>query len=243
MQRFQYGYIFLSYGKERKIKISYSLIYQKGKIYKYPQDVFLMLWTLLGQGCDKNAISAKHFPKRGPDWKPKIGSFPPSTKPHLLNPLTMGPLFLNWLGASQRCSGCCVFAPLLSIFVFFHSHIISAVTSQFCYVLLHVPSAHDYPLWRMMWAFLFRLTLFSFIPSWAYGLAWHDLLLDWPIGLFFLSFFLLQAFMAHLFLVCFAFTSYCACAPAYCHFLPCWLTRLYFFLSSFFFGFLWPIGS
>ena len=192
-----------------------------------------MLWTLLGLGCDKNAISAKHFPKRGPDWKPKIGSFPPSTKPHLLNPLTMGPLFLYWLGASQRCSGCCVFAPLLSIFVFFHSHIISAVTSQFCYVLLHVPAAHDYPLWRMMWAFLFRLTLFSFIPSWAYGLAWHDLLLDWPIGLFF-SFFLSSLGFYGLFvssLLCFyLLLCLCTCLLSF----PAMLAHQALFLSFFF---------
>ena len=50
---FQYGFIFLSCGKERKIKISYSLIFQKGKIYRYPWDVFLMLWTILGSGHDK----------------------------------------------------------------------------------------------------------------------------------------------------------------------------------------------
>ena len=204
---------------------------------------FSCFGPFLGLRCDKNVIPAKHFPKKGPSQKSKIGSFPPSTKPHPLNPLTVGPLFLYWLGASQWCSGCCVFAPLLFVFVFFHSRIIYAVTSQLCYILLRVPSAHDYPLWRMTWAFLFGLTLFSFIPSWACGLAQHDFLLDQPIGLyFFLSFFLLQAFMAHLFLVCFAFTSYCACAPAYCHFLPCWLTRLYFFLS-FFFEFLWPICS
>ena len=35
MWRFYYDCIFLSYGKERKIKISYSLICQKGKIYRY----------------------------------------------------------------------------------------------------------------------------------------------------------------------------------------------------------------
>ena len=52
MWRFQYGCIFLTFGKERKIKISYSLICQKGKIYKYPWDVFFMLWTLLGLGHD-----------------------------------------------------------------------------------------------------------------------------------------------------------------------------------------------
>ena len=122
---------------------------------------FSCFGPFLGLRCDKNAIPAKHFPKKGPSQKSKIGSFPPSTKPHPLNPLTMGPLFLYWLGASQWCSGCCVFAPLLSVFVFFHSRIIYAVTSQFCYILLHVPSAHDYPLWRMTWAFLFGLTLFS----------------------------------------------------------------------------------
>ena len=47
-----YGYIFLSCGNERKTKISYSLVSQKGKIYKYLWDVFLMLWTPLGLGCD-----------------------------------------------------------------------------------------------------------------------------------------------------------------------------------------------
>ena len=152
---------------------------------------FSCFGPFLGLRCDKNAIPAKHFPKKGPSQKSKIGSFPPSTKPHPLNPLTVGPLFLYWLGPSQWCSGCCVFAPLLSVFVFFHSRIIYAVTSQFCYILLRVPSAYDYPLWRMTWAFLFGLTLFSFIPSWACGLAQHDFLLDQPIGLyFFLSFFL-----------------------------------------------------
>ena len=47
-----YGYIFLSYGNERKTKISYSLVFQKGKIYRYLWDVFLMLWTHLGLGRD-----------------------------------------------------------------------------------------------------------------------------------------------------------------------------------------------
>ena len=34
------------------MKITYSLICQKGKIYMYFWDVFLMLWTLLGLGHD-----------------------------------------------------------------------------------------------------------------------------------------------------------------------------------------------
>ena len=38
--------------KRKENKISYSLIFQKGKIYKYPWDVFLMFWTLLGLGHD-----------------------------------------------------------------------------------------------------------------------------------------------------------------------------------------------
>ena len=42
--------------KIKKIKISYSLICQKGKIYRYPWDVFLMLWTLLGLGHDTEAV-------------------------------------------------------------------------------------------------------------------------------------------------------------------------------------------
>ena len=46
-----YGYIFLSCGK-RKIKISYSVVFQKGKIYRYLWDVFLMLWIPLDLGLD-----------------------------------------------------------------------------------------------------------------------------------------------------------------------------------------------
>ena len=92
----------------------------------------------------------------------------------------------------------------------------------------------------MTWAFLFRLTLFSSVPSWARGFAWHDFLPNRSIGLSFLSFFLPQAFMAHLLLSCFAFTSYCAYGPICCHFLPCWPSGLYLFLS-FFFGLLWSI--
>ena len=92
----------------------------------------------------------------------------------------------------------------------------------------------------MTWAFLFGLTLFSFIPSWAREFTWHDFLSNQPIGLSLLSFFLPQAFMAHLLLSCSAFTSYCACGHVCCHFLPCWPTRLYFFLS-FLFELLWPI--
>ena len=42
--------------KRKKIKISYSLICQKGKIYRYPWDAFLMLWTLLGLGHDTEAV-------------------------------------------------------------------------------------------------------------------------------------------------------------------------------------------
>ena len=52
-----YGYIFLSCGNERKIKISYSLVVQKGKIYRYLWDVFLMLWTFLGLGRDMHTTT------------------------------------------------------------------------------------------------------------------------------------------------------------------------------------------
>ena len=54
-----------------------------------------------------------------------------------------------------------------------------------------------------MWAFLFGLTLLSFVPSWARRFAWHDFLPDWPIGLSFISFFLSRGFMAYLLLSCF----------------------------------------
>ena len=43
-----------------KRKISYSLICQKGKICRYPWDVFLMLWTLLGLGLDTSKL--RFFP-------------------------------------------------------------------------------------------------------------------------------------------------------------------------------------
>ena len=55
------------------------------------------------------------------------GVFSPSTKPHPLNPLTMSPLFLYWLGTSWWCSDYYVFALQPSIFVFFYSHAISIV--------------------------------------------------------------------------------------------------------------------
>ena len=102
----------------------------------------------------------------------------------------------------------------------------------------HVPSAYVYPLWRMMWASFFGLTLFSFVPSWIHEFAWHDCqtsLLGFHSSL---SFFL-WAFMAYLLLSCFAFISYCACGPACCYFLQCWPARLYSF-PSFLFGLLWP---
>ena len=57
-----YGYIFLSCWNERKTKISYSLVFQKEKIYRYLWDVFLMLWTLLGLGRDKVSPRLTH------DW-------------------------------------------------------------------------------------------------------------------------------------------------------------------------------
>ena len=44
-----------------KRKISYSLICQKGKIYRYPWDVFLMLWTLLSLGRDNTHPISLYF--------------------------------------------------------------------------------------------------------------------------------------------------------------------------------------
>ena len=75
----------------------------------------------------QNVILAKYFPKRGPGWKLKISFFPPFTKPHPLNSLNVSPFLLYWLGTSWWCSGCCVLAPLLFAFVFFHSHAIFVV--------------------------------------------------------------------------------------------------------------------
>ena len=44
-----------------KRKISYSLICQKGKIYRYPWDVFLILWTLLSLGRDNTHPISLYF--------------------------------------------------------------------------------------------------------------------------------------------------------------------------------------
>ena len=164
------------------------------------------------------------------------------TKNRLLSPLHQttpsesldcGPTFLVMVGYKLVVLRLLCVCSTPSVFVFFHSHVISAIAGQFCFILLHVRSTCAYPLWRMTWAFLFRLTLFSSVPSWARGFAWHDFLPNRSIGLSFLSFFLPQAFMAHLLLSCFAFTSYCAYGPICCHFLPCQPTGLYFFISFF----------
>ena len=81
----------------------------------------------------------------------------------------------------------------------------------------------------VLWPICFYLALYLLLCLWACLLPFPALMAHFAL---FLSFFLLRAFMAHLFLFCFAFISYCACGPAYCHFLPCWLTGLYLFLSS-----------
>ena len=140
-----------------------------------------------------------NFPKRSYSQKPKINSFPPTSKSHPLSPLTAGPPFLYWLGKSGRCSGPCVLVPLSSVFVFFHSHAVSAVPAMsssvvclFCQCLSSTT--------RRAWAF--RLALFLLISSWVSTLAWHKFLPNQFIGL--LSFFLISsgivAFL--LFLLC-----------------------------------------
>ena len=43
----------------KKTKISYNLVFLKGKIYRYLWNVFLMLWTSLSLGCDNFAVEMK----------------------------------------------------------------------------------------------------------------------------------------------------------------------------------------
>ena len=68
-------------------------------------------------------------------YRPLLPSPPNHT---LYIPLTVGPPPLYWLGIGWWCSSPPVLAPLSSVFVFFHSHTISAVTNQFCFILLCV---------------------------------------------------------------------------------------------------------
>ena len=70
------------------------------------------------------------FPKRSYSWKPKIDSFPPTTKPRPLNILNVDPPFLYWLGTSGWYSGPCVLIPVSFAFFFFHSHIVSTILAM-----------------------------------------------------------------------------------------------------------------
>ena len=143
----------------------------------------------------QNVIPVKHFPKRGFSWKPKIGYFPPSTKPHPLNPLTVGPLPLYWLDTGWWCSNHCVLAPLSSVFVFFRSHVVSAVIDWYCFILLRVSFACVYLVGKRAWAFGY--VLFPFLFSQAYEFAWHGSLPEQPTGLLFFFFFHFWASMAY----------------------------------------------
>ena len=88
-----YGYIFLSCGNERKTKISYSLVFQKWKIYKYLWDVFLMLWTPLGLGRDSQG-SIWGVGTQGDPLTNKLGA-------HILHPWKKH----HWVWAPQNlCS-------------------------------------------------------------------------------------------------------------------------------------------
>ena len=109
----------------------------------------------------KNVIQAKNFPKRSYGWKPKIDSFSLTTKPYHPNPLIVGPPPLYWLGIGWWCSSPYVLISLSFVFVFFHSHTISAVVDWFCFVLLRVYFAHVYSLWKRILSL--RLALFSFV--------------------------------------------------------------------------------
>ena len=76
------------------------------------------------------------FPKRSLGKNPKIDPlFPPTTKPHPLNPLTVGPPLLYWLDTNGWCFGPCVCVLLPSAFVFLYSHAISAVLAMSHYAV------------------------------------------------------------------------------------------------------------
>ena len=54
-------------------------------------------------------------PKKSLDKNPKIDLFPPTTKPHSLNPLTEDPPLLYWLGSSRWCSSLYVSSTILYV--------------------------------------------------------------------------------------------------------------------------------
>ena len=109
----------------------------------------------------QNAILVKHFPKKKSFGRnPKIDYFPPTTKPHPLNSLTVGPPPLYWLGTSWWYSGPCVLDPLSSVFVFFRSTSFPPWQTSLV-VLLHASCLSFVE--RGVWA----LSLFLLIPLWA----------------------------------------------------------------------------
>ena len=128
------------------------------------------------------------FPKKATAENQIQTPFPLTTKPHLLNPLIVGPPPLYWLYIGWQCSGPYVPTPLSSVFVFFYSYAVSAVADWFCFVLLHVSSARVYPLQRRVCAL--GLALFSFVFSlilYSFSFTHFLLLTHFAIPCFFSS--------------------------------------------------------
>ena len=150
----------------------------KGLGLALPTSMACIRWSQLSAtSFRKNAIPTRHFSQKKLWLESQNRLFHLNTKPHPLNPLIAFPPFLYWLGTSGWCSGPCVLVPLSSMFVFFHSYAISAVS---CFA---VSSTRAYLPQKGAWAS--RFALFLLIPSWASLLVWHKFLPNQFAGLLF----------------------------------------------------------
>ena len=120
------------------------------------------------------------FPKTSLNKNPKIDPFPPTTKPHPLNPLIVGPPLLYWLGTNGWCFGPCVCIPLPFAFVFLYSHAIFAVFAMSHSVMCLLCSCLSSMAWK---AWALGLVLFPLISLWAWTLAWQKSLPIQFVGL------------------------------------------------------------
>ena len=130
----------------------------KGLGLSLPTSMTCIRWScyllpLLGKMPSQQGI----FPKRSYSWKPKIDSFPPTTKPHPLNLLIMGPPLLYWLGTSGWCFGPCVLVLVSFAFGFFHPYVVSTIPamSHSAVSLLLVLIFHDTKGMSLHYFFLF----------------------------------------------------------------------------------------
>ena len=162
-------------------------------------------------------------PKKSLDKNPKIDLFPPTTKPHSLNPLTEDPPLLYWLGSSRWCSSLYVSSTILYVCLllllrhFYHSCLVSF--SMFMLIPHNVKSMGS---WACITSFYSLRGLdIVLVKAPSHPTRWASIFVApflamsiglpcWPIGLITFSFGLLRP-------IYFTFTSCYAHEPVVCH--------------------------